>query len=472
MVPKLHAKGRSFKGAAAYLLHDKDRAATAERVAWVETRNLASDDPETAWRIMAATSMNQDRLKAQAGIKNTGRKSPDHVLHFSLAWHPDEKETLSQDEMRRAALGALRALGAADRQALFIAHSDERHPHLHVVVNRVSPEDGRILPSSKEKLNLSQWAEAYERERGQIFCEERVINNEARARGEFTRAAKEKGRQVYETEQAAQAVANDNKHRAERLREEQRKLNAALAQRGRDMAERHRQQWEELERRHKARTTEIRTHAERCIGMAKASTRERFRPDWRDLFRSQEDEKQAFQEREHHLLGKVRNVMDALTYARQVRGEDERRAGIGDLFGFMSSAGKRQEALERAQEAQKRALERQQASAEQQARQAIENERTAVLAGNREVFMAERSQVVLEQSADRAVLKAEWRSRTAEFQGAWRQFSESTELARETKEAYDQAADPEAYGRQVAEDRAAARELGEDDLDEGEDQSL
>ena len=34
MVPKIHARGRSFKGAAAYLLHDKNRAKSADRVAW------------------------------------------------------------------------------------------------------------------------------------------------------------------------------------------------------------------------------------------------------------------------------------------------------------------------------------------------------------------------------------------------------------------------------------------------------
>ena len=55
MVPKLHAKGTSFKGAVAYLLHDKE-ASTSERIAWTEVRNLAMDDPEAAWRIMAATA--------------------------------------------------------------------------------------------------------------------------------------------------------------------------------------------------------------------------------------------------------------------------------------------------------------------------------------------------------------------------------------------------------------------------------
>ena len=41
MVPRLHAKGTSFKGASAYLLHDK-AASTSERVAWTDTRNLAT----------------------------------------------------------------------------------------------------------------------------------------------------------------------------------------------------------------------------------------------------------------------------------------------------------------------------------------------------------------------------------------------------------------------------------------------
>ena len=85
MVPKLHPKGRSFRGAAAYLLHDKGRATTSHRLAWTETRNLATDDPHVAWRVMAATSLDSGRLKKQAGVKASGRKSDEHVL--ALAAH-------------------------------------------------------------------------------------------------------------------------------------------------------------------------------------------------------------------------------------------------------------------------------------------------------------------------------------------------------------------------------------------------
>lgn len=161
MVPKIIAKGKSFKGAALYLLHDKGRALSSSRVSWVETRNLATDDAHLGWKIMAATALDQERLKQVAGVKATGRRSDKSVLHLSLSWHPDEKGNLTPEEMRRAAIGALKSIGADDRQAIFIAHNDEAHPHLHVLCNRVSPEDGRMLPSSKDHLKLSKWAERY-----------------------------------------------------------------------------------------------------------------------------------------------------------------------------------------------------------------------------------------------------------------------------------------------------------------------
>ena len=103
---------------------------------------------------MTATALEQSRLKAQAGVKNTGRKSDKHVLHFTLSWHPEQ--TPSPEDMASAADGAIAALKAEDRQAIFIAHDDEAHAYVHMMINRVSPIDGRHLSSSKEKLALSQ----------------------------------------------------------------------------------------------------------------------------------------------------------------------------------------------------------------------------------------------------------------------------------------------------------------------------
>ena len=55
MIPALTETGRSFKGVASYYLSDKQASAsspgTTGRVAWTETLNLPTSDPDRAWRM-------------------------------------------------------------------------------------------------------------------------------------------------------------------------------------------------------------------------------------------------------------------------------------------------------------------------------------------------------------------------------------------------------------------------------------
>jgi hypothetical protein len=164
MILKLHPKSASFKAVAGRLL-----SAESGRVAWTQTVNLFPSDPEIAWRVMAVTSVDAQRLKNEAGIKPTGRSSQDAVLHVSAYWHPDETPTPS--EMTDFGRRVLAALKAHDRQALMICHEEPGRPHLHILVNRVSPDDGRLLSSSNEKRALSALALAYEQENGRVYCQ-------------------------------------------------------------------------------------------------------------------------------------------------------------------------------------------------------------------------------------------------------------------------------------------------------------
>ena len=109
------------------------------------------------------------------------------MCHYSLSWGKDEKPNLQ--EMGRAVTESLEKMGLADRQAVMIAHRDTEHPHVHVVVNRVSVEDGRAAKLGNSYLKLSRWAERYEREQGRIRCPQRVENNAGRDRGEWVRCA-------------------------------------------------------------------------------------------------------------------------------------------------------------------------------------------------------------------------------------------------------------------------------------------
>ena len=385
MVPKIHDKGSSFKGAAQYLLHDKDRAPTSERVAWTEVRNLAVDDMNMGWRIMAATAMDQDRLKAQAGVKTTGRKSDKHVPHISLAWHPEQ--TPSREEMSKAATQALRAIGAGDRQAMIVAHNDEPQAHVHLLINRVSPEDGRHLSSSNDQLKLSRWAERYEREGGQIYCEDRVVNNAMRDRGEYVKGARDVARHIFEAEPPA--PANDNS-KINAARAAERKKDAALALRGRNMAQMHARAWDKLAEAHRERKAALTRALQADIAQAKAAIREEFRPQWRDLNRRQDSERQTFDVLEASFFGRASNMAKTVRLSSRDIGGDTKGV-IGRTFGILTNAGERKAYFESAQERARTALQRDHDYRTSEAVKSLEAAQEPKYAANRAVLMESRA---------------------------------------------------------------------------------
>ena len=127
---------------------------------------------------MAATVTYANELKALAGVRAGGRRLEKPVTHYSLSWGPGEKP--QHATMVNAARASLRALGLEDHQAVLVAHRDGTTPHVHVVANRVSTEDGRAAPLSQSRLQLSRWAESYERKQGRIQCPRRVEHNRDR----------------------------------------------------------------------------------------------------------------------------------------------------------------------------------------------------------------------------------------------------------------------------------------------------
>ncbi|MDL5051499.1 relaxase/mobilization nuclease domain-containing protein [Oscillatoria amoena NRMC-F 0135] len=183
MVPRIAQRGHSFKGAGQYYLHDK-QADTNGRVLWTHTLNLPTQDPEKALKWMAYTAMNASRLKKQAGVASTGRKSKaGEVYCFSLAWHPGQNP--DKETVLNSALETLGLLNLHEHEAMLVAHGDTPHSHVHVICNLVHPENGKTAVPSYDRLTLSQWAENLERNDGEILCEQRVINNrERRERGQ------------------------------------------------------------------------------------------------------------------------------------------------------------------------------------------------------------------------------------------------------------------------------------------------
>jgi hypothetical protein len=116
---------------------------TADRVDWTHTLNLANDHIPSAVDEMLWTCRAADQLKREAGIGAGGRRLESPVKHFSLNWHPSDQP--SREEMVEAVESLLQHLGWEDRQAALIAHNDKDYAHVHVMLNAVSPVDGRTF---------------------------------------------------------------------------------------------------------------------------------------------------------------------------------------------------------------------------------------------------------------------------------------------------------------------------------------
>ena len=286
MIPKINGLGRSFAGVAAYCLHDAPepddrRPETSERVGWTDTRNLATIRVERAARLMAATAKAAPDLKRLAGAARGGRKLAKPVLHYSLSWAQDE--TPDRQEMSRAVDGSLHALGLDGHEALIVAHDDTRHPHVHVIANRVDPETGKAAKLGNSKLRLSRWAEGYEREQGRIRCEERVKNNERRRAGdEVVRNPWE--RPLHWARYRREGMQSGRAQRA-RAPVDKERVDMAAWRRAEAQA------WEKVE-------------DGRWLGFWRLETR--ARKEWAELHNRQEDNRQRLDRESRTVLGRLR----------------------------------------------------------------------------------------------------------------------------------------------------------------------
>lgn len=411
MVPKIIAKGTSFKGAAQYLLHDKGTLETSERVTWTEVRNLMSDDPEMAWRIMAATAMDQSRLKENAGVPNTGRKSNKSVLHFSLAWHPEEAESLTREEMIQAADDAIKAIGADSRQLLIVAHDDEDHPHLHILCNRVSPENGVMLSSSNDRLKLSEWAQQYEEERGKIYCEDRVSNNERRKEGEYVKGTRNQSRHVIEAARVVKSPSNDNTRVSDAVNAEQKAKDHSLAQYSREVAKKQKHAWGRLQSLHQQKKTTIAAKVLQSIKDMRQTLAEKYRPLRGDLKSQFHAELNSYDKRDQNIRGKLQNTWQAVNLAAQVRGKSKDGNTLSRIFRVLAKKDARREEVIKDQNYRKALLQREQKMEFQAEKAEMTKQRNIELDQMRSNFLSQREQLIEQQAKEKADLQTVWQER-------------------------------------------------------------
>ena len=201
MIPRVSKAGRSFKGAMLYFAHDQGRS-TSERLGFVELVNLpilagddAARDLERAGAIMAWTAIHQNEIRELhhhqtspgTPYRRSGRKLETPVYSFSLRFAPEDAGRIDDAMLKRAAHGALKALGLENCQAAILQHKDSIPPHVHVVVCPIDPKTGRTVSRSKDFFKLSRFAQTFSREHQLTILTLREDNNARRKRGEIVK---------------------------------------------------------------------------------------------------------------------------------------------------------------------------------------------------------------------------------------------------------------------------------------------
>ena len=381
-------RGRSFKGIAKYCLHDPDRAMTSDRVDFVEVQNLSTNNPEVAWRLMAAKHYAQDELKRQAGVGLGGRKDGKPVGHMLISWGHDEAEAqkLDRQEMLTSARGALRSIGAEEYPSMIIAHTDTKHPHCHIICCFIG-DDGRLKKNWKEKENLSRFA--LEREiaiHGEPVVKLRERNWKQREAGEKTESKKKQARHLYELEKAAEQderlreFAEDHKAK---LVEHLSKSEGEWDKEGNLLHEgakqRHVRHQERLHWCHQERLRRLNELTDKQATLQERQLRRKNEPVWEKLLTRQEAERNEFRERESTILGRARNILRYTDWKSVLARSDQDNCNPSPLFSrafnLIGQSGHRQENLAKQQQLEQESLRKEQQHRTQAARELIHQER-------------------------------------------------------------------------------------------------
>jgi len=395
------AKGHSFKGAFAYYLHDKG-AQTAERVAWAETRNLAHDDPAYAQSVMIATARQAEALKKAAGVKSTGRKAAGAVHAYSISWHPEKETIPGRAGMVAIANETLKLLKADHLQAVIVCHQDTAHPHVHVIVNRVDPGNGKMHPFGNDAHKLDEWAAKYERDRAQIVSPNRDEKHEERKR----QAARASPKPAF-AKSAAPAAANAAKPKSRA---------ALLAELQAAQKARHKQEWDDLSAANKARREAIKAERVDFKGIA-AQHRAETRPLWSRLGKEQAAERRAFLEREKRVSGIVRNAID-IVRNQQIRGVADDRGFLAMCFNYTVSKSARHAAFNERQQDAKAQLAGTIDAALIAKFDAVKGTRAGKFAEARTIYDAARAALIERQNGETAKVREAWRQIYAEREKA------------------------------------------------------
>ena len=148
------------------------------------------------------------------------------VYHLMVSWDPADQ--VSRQQMREAADRLLKALGLTEHQAVVARHTDQAHPHVHIVVNRVHLDHGQVREDGSKVTLWTGWKD-YEQREGVL---RELEHGWRQVEGDHARVPRPPPRPPVEVEDPDRHCGGDSwrdEEEARRLREQDRETEQILA---------------------------------------------------------------------------------------------------------------------------------------------------------------------------------------------------------------------------------------------------
>jgi len=459
MVPKIHSTGgHSFKGCMNYLLHGEELSAAKRdqavqedsRVAWSLTGNLGTQDPATASRVMAATAMNANKIKAEAGVSTRGKPTTKgDVMHYTLSWREDEIKGLSKAEMQSAAISSLKKLGkdttrgkrvpkdggrrqfADEHQYVIVCHTDhdDNHKHVHVVVNMTHPKTGRRLPTSNDQRKLSSWATAYQKKHGnEHLCPAREENRKARAREqkkknkserEFIKGEPSQNRKDWEQEKKVR----DNRAKAD-LQTKNRQEAARFHKIGRYVNARQGRALKALQQDHNKRKEIVFKNGEKDFQQKKIKINQAGNQNLKEFSAARDADRSEFNIREKTFRGRLQNTWSAIKHQRWGIFNTEKDRSVFShafrtIYNLHANPSARFSPIQDKHDKIEKEHHKKVGAQVVQARRQSNQIRQEQLQGKRDQYQRQRTEIINKYQEGTQTLKVHWRTYRHQRDASW-----------------------------------------------------
>jgi hypothetical protein len=163
MIPKV-TTGSSFSGVLNYALQ--------------ESKNVKVIDKNVLGRNAKELAESFEK------VANFNTRAEKKVKHFSLSFAQEDKEKLNPGKLSEISQKFLQKMGYKNNQFIVIQHNDTKHPHVHIVVNRIDPTTCKAVSDSNEKLNGSRISREIEREFGLTVAPEKRTGEKVEGKNE------------------------------------------------------------------------------------------------------------------------------------------------------------------------------------------------------------------------------------------------------------------------------------------------